>query len=31
MLLQEGGYSRTDAELVKTGGFGEGLPRSTRV
>ena len=25
MLLQSGGYSESDAELVKTGGFGEGI------
>jgi len=25
MLLQAGGYSEADAELVKTGGFGEGI------
>ena len=25
MLLQTGGYSEADAELVKTGGFGEGI------
>src|SRR5258708_3785090 len=25
MLLQAGGYKESDAELVKTGGFGEGL------
>ena len=25
MLLQQGGYTEADAELVKTGGFGEGI------
>ncbi len=25
MLLQAGGYTEADAELVKTGGFGEGI------
>ena len=25
MLLQQAGYSEADAELVKTGGFGEGI------